>query len=316
MSTQNTSLDQRIMGIDISKKMLDVHVSGTDKIKQYLNNEAGISALIMDYGVSPDLIVYEATGGYERLLTKKLIECGWSISLVNPRQVRDFARAKGILAKNDHIDAKLLSDFGRIMSPPPVQHHIPQHLSDLLKRREQIIDLIKKEKQHLDKSTDQNLIQDIKEHILFMEQQRDKMDAEIQKGLESDTKIKERFDILESIKGVGKQTSALLAVFMPELGSATHSQVTALAGLAPFSYESGQFKGKRHIRGGRKRVRNALYMASLSAIQFNPDIKSFYQGLRERNKPFKIAITAAMRKLLKLINALIKNNRKWEPVKI
>jgi len=303
------------MGIDISKKTLDVYVSGTNKIKQYLNSEAGISALIMDYEVAPDLVVCEATGGYERLLMKKIIEYGWSISLVSPRQVRDFARAKGILAKNDSIDAKLLSEFGKIMSPAPAEYHVCEHLSDLLRRREQLVDLIKKEKQHLDKSIDQNIIQDIKEHILFMEQQKDKMDLEIQQGLASDTKIKERVDILESIKGVGKQTSALLAVFMPELGSATHSQVTALAGLAPFSYESGKFKGKRHIRGGRKRVRNALYMASLSAIQFNPDIKSFYQGLKERQKPFKVAITATMRKLLKIINALIKNNRKWSSPK-
>jgi transposase len=313
MSIPNTSLNP-IIGIDICKKNLDIFISTSQEFKQFKNNEDGISSLLNMFEKPPALVICEATGGYEIILIQRLMEAGWPVALVNPRQIRDFAKAKGTLAKNDRLDAKILAHFGEKMSPKPLETLRSERLVALLRRREQLVDLLKKEKQHLDKSTHQDIIVQIKTSIFSLETQKEKLDHDIQIALHEDQELQKRVDILESIKGVGKQTAAVIAVFMPELGNASHEQVTALAGLAPFTYESGQFKGKTHIRGGRKRVRNALYMAALSAIQFNPDIKSFYQGLKMRHKPFKVAITATMRKLLKTINSLIKNNRKWTPI--
>ena len=313
MSVTNTSLNQ-IVGIDICKKNLDIFISTSEEFKQFRNNEDGISSLFEMFEDPPSLVLCEATGGYEIVLVQRLMEAGWPIALVNPRQIRDFAKAKGTLAKNDRLDAKVLAHFGEVMAPKPLKALPSQRLVALLRRREQVVDLLKKEKQHLDKSTHQDIIFQIKSSVSSLEIQKEELDNNIQIALNENQELQERVEILESIKGVGKQTAAVIAVFMPELGNASHEQVTALAGLAPFTYESGQFKGKTHIRGGRKRVRNALYMAALSAIQFNPDIKSFYHNLKTRHKPFKVAITAAMRKLLKTINSLIKNNRKWVPV--
>lgn len=302
-----------IVGIDICKKSLDIFSSTSEEFKQFRNNEDGISSLLEMFENPPSLVICEATGGYEIILIQRLMEAGWPVALVNPRQIRDFAKAKGTLAKNDRLDAKILAHFGEVMSPKPLKTLPSQRLVALLRRREQVVDLLKKEKQHLDKSTDQDIILQIKSSVSSLEIQKEKLDNDIQIALHENQELQKRVEILETIKGVGKQTAAVIAVFMPELGNASHEQVTALAGLAPFTYESGQFKGKTHIRGGRKRVRNALYMAALSAIQFNPDIKSFYQRLKMRHKPFKVAITAAMRKLLKTINSLIKHNRKWTP---
>lgn len=307
------SIEKQFIGIDISKAMLDVYDISTNSYKRYKNDEEGISLLKSDF-IGEKIFICEASGGYEAKLLKGLLSDNREVCLVNPRQVRDFAKAKGILAKNDKLDAKILAEFGLKMEPRALEAPVSQKLTFLLKRRDQLVSFLKQEKQHLDKNVLEDVKEQIENHIIFLKAQIKTVDINIKEEVEALEPLKERAKIISSVKGIGEQTAFMLVGSMSELGKATNAQITALAGLAPFAYESGTFRGGRHIRGGRKHVRNALYMCALSAIRYNPNIALFYQRLIKRGKAFKQAITACMRKLLIIINSLLRNNRIWTEI--
>jgi transposase len=303
------------IGIDVSKKNLDVFgLEHESKTLTFPNNINGITAL-NEKLLNVSRIVLEPSGGYEALVATTLFEAGHPVCIVNARQIRDFARAQGILAKTDAIDAKVLSDFGRIMQPKLTQIH-SNALLDLVRRRGQIVSQLVFEKAQLERSHCMAVQLDIEENIVQIKQRIDLIDKEIVSFIDKDFDLSKKKQILVSCPGIGNITAHTLLSELPELGELEAPKVVALAGLAPYNCDSGGMRGQRHIRGGRMAVRNGLYMAALSAIRYNKDLKIFYKRLIEKGKKTKVAITATMRKLLITLNALLRDKRVWtaEPV--
>jgi transposase len=305
------------VGIDVSKSRLDIATRPTNAGWQVDNTEKGIASLVDKLKqLKPALIVLEATGGYETAVTAALASEGSPVAVVNPRQVRDFAKSLGKLAKTDKIDAALLAHFADAIRPelrllPDEQ---TQELQGLLVRRRQLIEMLVAEKNRLP-MTHKRLIAGVKEHIQYLEHQLEDLDQEIQDRLRSSPVWREQEDLLRSVPGVGKVLSATILAELPELGKLNRKQIAALVGVAPFNCDSGKKRGKRAIWGGRAFVRSALYMAALSARRFNPVIKSFYEKLVAAGKPFKVAMTACMRKLLTILNAMLHSGTRWLPQK-
>ena len=305
--------DSIVVGIDVSKARLDVAVTPLEQLWSCANEASEYAALRERLQqVAPALIVLEATGGLEAALVADLASQALPVVVVNPRQVRDFARSLGQLAKTDRLDAWVLAEFGRRMQPPirPLKDDAQQELAELVARRRQIVEMLTAEKNRLARAR-RAVRRDIKSHITFLQRRLKDTDGQLRQAIADSPLWRARDDLLQSAPGVGPTTVLTLLADLPELGRLTHRQLSALVGLAPFNRDSGRYRGQRHISGGRKRVRCALYMAALSAIRCNAAMRAFYQRLSRAGKPFKVAITACMRKLLTVLNAMVKHQLPW-----
>jgi transposase len=306
------------VGIDVSKSQLDVCISPNEVHASVTNDSLGIKKLVkLLKAKKPTLVILEATGGYESKAIAALVIAKLSAVVVNPRQVRDFAKAKGKLAKTDSIDAAILADFAKVIRPQV--RELPgkeiQEFSALVGRRRQIVEMITAEKNRLG-SCPKRIEPEIKAHIKYLEGRLKKIDDDISKAIHQSPVWKERDNLLKSMPGVGPTVSCTLLADLPELGSLNRKQIAALVGVAPYCRDSGIFKGKRAVWGGRANVRSTLYMGTLSAVKHNPAIKVFYERLVNAGKAKKVALTACMRKLLTILNAMVKNQTLWQPKSI
>lgn len=304
--------DKVYVGIDVSKLTLDVSIQPTGQNLTFSNNMAGYKELIRNLPTMVNLIVFEATGGYERDAAKTLSTAGLPIAIVNPRQVRDFAKALGKLAKTDKIDSKIIALFAEKVVPRQavLGDSKQQKLSELRARRKQVVEMITMEKNRLDKAS-KGIAKAINKTITFLEKQLKKIEAKLQKHIDGDEQLAQKDKILRSVKGVGPVLSTTLITELPELGQLNRKQIAALVGVAPFNRDSGTYKGGRTVWGGRASVRSILYMSALVASHNNPVIKAFYDKLCASGKAKKVVIVACMHKLLLILNAMVKNNTMW-----
>lgn len=308
--------DTLYVGIDVAKDSFDV-ASDPAGLKLSLPTDPAGRQKLLDtlqaYKVA--LIVLEATGGYERQLAGELLQAGHHVVIANPRQVRDFAKGIGVLAKTDAIDAAVLAHFGRIVQPKPRPRPSEQTetLAELVTRRRQVSDLLTQESNRLPMARHAKVRKSLQKSIRALEQQIIDLDKLIRDDIESDDGLRRKDEIVQSFKGVGPGTSSMLLSHLPELGILNRQEIAALAGLAPWDAKSGKWAGQSRIWGGRMAVRNMLYMAAVSAARYNPIIRTFYERLRAQGKKFKVAITACMRKILVILNTLVRNNCLWSP---
>lgn len=301
------------VGIDVSKARLDVFVRPSGERMQVDNSEDGIAQLTADLvRVNPELIVLEATGGYQAGVVAGLGLAGLPVAVVNPRQVRDFAKATGRLAKTDTLDAEVLAHFGEVFRPEPKPLLDEQALAldALLTRRRQVVEMITAETNRLSQSH-KSLRPSLKAHISFLRRELQDINRDMDQALRNSPLWREKDDLLRSVPGVGRVMSTTLLVELPELGNLNRKQIAALVGVAPMNRDSGAFRGKRRIWGGRSSVRATLYMAALVASRCNPAIRSFYERLCLSGKAKKVALTACMRKLLTILNAMMRSNTTW-----
>lgn len=306
------------VGIDIAKLSLDVHALPDGRRLSTSNDSQGHQKIV-EFLPSPKtcLIVMEATGCYQKSLATMLLDAGHYVAVVNPRQVRDFARGLGILAKTDSIDAAVLARYAE-QARPRTMSIVPEkqaQITELVTRRRQLIEHRTAEKNRLDSIQQKTVRKNIEQMIKFLQKQIKVIDKQILSLVESDDDWNDKADLLLSVPGIGLITVTSLLAELPELGKLNRQEVAALAGLAPYNRDSGRFRGKRSIWGGRASIRNALYMATLTAKRCNPVIKAFAQRLKDQGKPFKVIITACMRKLLVILNTMVKNNTHWNPGK-
>lgn len=305
---------ESVVGIDVSKAFLDVAFGFSSNVRRFSNDPAGHRKLAGAVGrYAARRIVMEASGGYERGLLMFLDSRHLPVVRVNPRQVRDFARASGILAKTDELDARLLVRFGAAVEPRhrPLPSPARRRLADLQARRGGLVAMRTAELNRLEQTTDACITRTIKAVIKTLEQQIEKIQAESAGVIAEHKELERIYTILTSVPGVGPVTAAVLMGGMPELGSLSRQEAAALAGLAPFNADSGQKRGVRHIRGGRAAVRTALYMATLSAARCNPVIAEDFTRLSDAGKPHKVVMAACMRKLLTILNALVRDDLLW-----
>lgn len=302
------------VGIDISKKSFDVHLLPQGKSFKFNQDAKGRKALVdLLPAAGTCLVVVEATGGYERMLIAELVDAGHCVARVNPRQVRDFAKGVGILAKTDRLDAAVLARFAhdvqpRCLSQTPEKQ---EELAQLIARRRQLVDQRTAEKNRLGTATARFVRKDLQQSIDWLNKQIKRVEKEMLALVESHDEWKSKTALLQSVPGIGSVTSISLVTEIPELGQLNRQQVAALVGVAPMNCDSGQFRGQRRIRGGRRSIRTALYMAAFSARRFNPVIRAFADRLAARGKTFKVILTACTRKLLVIINTMMKNNTHW-----
>lgn len=308
-------MEKYFIGIDVSKARLDVASLPDGRVWSVGNDEKGIDSLVKELRVlAPSLIVLEATGGLETLLTVSLGSAGLPVAVINPRHARDFAKATGKLAKTDVIDARILALFGQRVRPEPrpIKDQDLRELTDILTRRRQLVDIHAAEKNRLH-STSKTVRKDIQEHLQWLEKRIKDSDATLRKLIENTPVWRDKDAILQSVPGVGPVLSVSLLSGLPELGSLNRKEIGNLVGVAPHNVDSGKHRGKRMIWGGRAGVRSVLYMGALSAKSFNPVIKAFYDRLITAGKELKVARVACMHKLLTILNAMIKNSTLWEP---
>lgn len=301
------------VGIDVSKAELDIAVAPAEQSWISPNHDAGHRDLAERLrALTPTLIVLEATGGYETLLAATLAASGLPVVVMNPRLVRNFAKATGQLAKTDRIDARLLAQFAQTMRPPqrPLKDEQSRELDALFTRRHQIVDMLTMEKNRLILAAPR-VRRDLKTHIHWLTKRLNDVDGELKALIQHSPVWCEKDDLLQSVPGIGPVSSFALLAQLPELGTLNRRRISALVGLAPLNNDSGTFKGQRHVWGGRATVRAVLYMATLAAIRCNPSIKTFYQRLRAAGKKPKVAIVACMRKLLTILNAMLKTKTPW-----
>jgi|SRR5579863_2481210 len=303
------------IGIDVSKTNLDVSISSKSTFFQVSNNEAGLKELIKNIpNKKRSLIVFEASGGYEKYAANYLRRKKCNVAVVNAKRVRDFAKAGGNLAKTDKIDARVIMEFGKSFNPTPQSLASAEEEKRLnaFNRRNQLVKMITLEKQHLEKASDE-FQKFILKHIKFLEKELELTEKYLLERFDKDPILRDKLERLDGIKGVGKVTAMNILVYMPEIGQLTAKEVSALAGVAPFNKDSGQMRGRRIIRGGRAPIRTALYMAALSAKKSNSAIKRFYDRLIKQGKLAKVALVACMRKLIIVMNSIIRDNTVWEP---
>lgn len=306
-----------VVGVDISKNFLDVFVSGSATLQRYANDAPGRAQLATDMlALVPNLIVAEATGGLERLLIAELAAQKLPLVLVNPRQVRDFAKASGQLAKTDALDARVLAAFGIAIRPAirPLPDEQALELADLVGRRRQLVDMMVAEKLRLQQAVGKTLRRDIKLHIQWLEKRLRASDAGLNDAIQKSDIWRAKDDLLAEVKGIGPVCRITLLALLPELGLLNRKQIAALVGGAPFNRDSGYYRGTRRVWGGRSEVRKVLYMATLSAIRsHNEVVYSFYRRLKEQGKPGKVAVVACMRKLLTILNAMLRDQAHFRP---
>lgn len=304
------------VGIDVSKQQLDVCVLPKGRKFVVPRTRLGYQQLVSELPAAGACqVILEATGGYERELVAELLAHSHAVCVANPRQVRDFARALNILAKTDELDARVLARFGERVQPRCVQAAAPQlaELQQLVERRRQLVELRTAETNRLEQCTARLARKSIQRVLETLNKQITAIEAAIARLVESDDDWKRKAEVLISVPGVGQTTAASLLADLPELGELNRCQIAALAGLAPFNHDSGKLKGQRSIRGGRAAIRTSLYMATLSALRCNPVIKQFAQRLKTHGKSFKVRMTACMRKLLVILNSLLKHKQMWSP---
>ncbi len=303
------------IGIDVSKDRLDVSARPTGEAWQVPHDPGGISSLTERLReLAPHLVVLEATGGMELALTGELAAAGLPVAVVNPRHVRDFARAGGQLAKTDSLDAQVLAHFAEAMRPQP--RELPdagaQELRALVSRRRQLVEMSTAEKNRM-RIAAPRVRPKVQEHIRWLEDSVKELDKDLADLIRSSPMWRTKETILRSTTGVGPILTMTLLSGLPELGSLNGKEVAALVGVAPFNRDSGALRGKRKVWGGRGQVRAVLYMATLSATRYNPVLRDFYQRLLAAGKPNKVALTACMRKLLTILNAMVRDSRHWNP---
>lgn len=305
-------------GIDVSKDSFDVHVLSLKEDRKFDYDEQGLQACVeWLLEVKPPLVVMEASGGYEKPLAARLMEEGLPVKVLNPKRIRDFARAMGRMAKTDKIDARVIARYAETFQPPPqeaFEKHIPK-LKVLIARRRQLMDIhtqeINRQKQTLDKDVAKSIAIVLK----AIEKELNKIEEQVDKIIDSTPDLKKKSDLLQSMPGIGKITARALLSDLPELGKFDRRQIASLVGLAPMTRDSGKYRGKRMIGGGRAIVRKQLYMPTMATVRHNPVIRAYYQRLLKNGKSKMVALVAAMRKVLVTLNAMIANNQPWDPEK-
>lgn len=303
------------VGIDVAKDWLDVHRLPDAACHRFPNEPQGHQQLIQWLsGHQVQRIVLEASGGYERLVASTLVAAALPVVVVNPRPVRDFAKALGKLAKTDAIDAQVLACFAEKICPPlrPIPSQIEQQLRETLTRRSQLLGLRTMESNRLRQALARKVKDSLQAVLDLLDQQLKLIDSELDALLKASPAWQEKIDRYQSVPGIGPQTARCLVAELPELGACSRQQIVSLVGLAPLNRDSGTWRGQRSILGGRVSVRTALYMATLVATRFNPVIRAAYQRLRAAGKPFKVALVACMRKLLVILNAIARKNDTWK----
>lgn len=311
-----SAIKEVFVGIDVSKHQWDIAFRGGKSeqwsVKAEVSELAKLTQTLKE--AAPTLVVLEATGGLEQQLVSALALAHLPVVVINPRQVRDFAKAIGRLAKTDSIDAQVLAHFGQALRPEPraLPDAETQALEALVSRRRQLIEIRVSEASRLNSCSDSKVCKSLKSHIEWLEKQIHDIDDDLTRMIQSSPLWRERDNLYRSVPGVGETVSRTLLTCLPELGSLTGKQIAALAGVAPFNCDSGTMRGKRHIWGGRAAVRSVLYMSALNASRFNPTISNFYKRLLQKGKAAKVALTACMRKLLTILNAMAKNGTRWQ----
>lgn len=303
------------VGIDVSKAYLDVAIGANGEFWRAGNDATGIAQTVERLSqLKPQRVIVESTGGLERPIISGLKLEGVSVALVNPQRVREFAKSTGLLAKTDKLDAHLLARFGQAVNPAqtnlPNEHE--QRLSALVARRRQLIDIRTAETNRLGSAYKETL-PGIEEHLEWLNKRIAELEQQIDQSIQNHPDFKVKNDILRSVPGIGPVASAILIADLPELGQYDRKVVAALVGVAPFNNDSGFRKGRRRVKGGRSSVRTVLYMATISATRYNPIIKSFYEHLLKVGKLKKVAIVACMRKLLTILNAMLRDKKPWQP---
>ena len=308
-------MTKQVVGIDVGKEKLDVGLTGQKRVQTWDNDEAGraeLSEWLVEQ--APQLVVVEASGGYEAAIVSELVDCGLAVALVNPTRVRAFARAEGLLAKTDKIDARLIARFGATMKPEPQARRDQNQLelNQWVTRRRQLVLMVTAEKNRLQTAAPA-MQAHISKHIAWLQADIELLEQQINQAIAANPRWAETAKRVESVPGVGSITASTLVADLPELGQLNRQKIAALVGVAPFNHESGKQRRQRRIFGGRASVRSVLYMATLSAVRHNPVIKSFYQRLLAKGKLKKVALTACMRKLLVILNAMVKTGQDWSP---
>ena len=303
------------VGIDVSKKRIDVAVRPIDNSWGLNYDGAGVDdlvALLRD--LKPMGVITESTGGLELTLVAALAAASLPVAVVNPRQVRDFARSTGQLAKTDRLDAQVLAHFGEAVRPPmrPLRDDDTPALGAVLARRKQVMEILVAEKNRLSRAASE-VRPRIQAHIDWLKQEVDDMDADLRQRIEHSPVWREKDDLLRSVPGVGPQVSLTLLAYLLELGTLNRKQIAALVGVAPFNRDSGPYRGRRSVWGGRATVRTTLYMSALVATRFNPVLREFYQRLLGAGKPKKVALIACARKLLTILNTMARTGVHWDP---
>jgi transposase len=305
----------KFIGVDVSKATLDFAFADGEKSLSIKNAEEEIVSELIGRIDDPrtTIVVMEATGGYEELLVTSLHRHGIALAVVNPRRVRDFAAGIGRDAKTDPIDAGVIAFYGQVVKPQPqaAKSEDQKKLQALVERRRQLLDLINQENNRLQQTTDQEIRGYIQKSLETLKKQVKTIDERLAKCIRTDTENSRKIEIMESVKGLGPVSVSTFLAELPELGTLNRGQIAKLVGVAPLNNDSGQKSGRRRTFGGRSYVRRVLYMATLVATRFNPRIKAFYQRLLSEGKAKKVALTAAMRKLLTILNTLIKNDELW-----
>ncbi len=308
-------MTKRVVGIDVGKAKLDVGQNEQKRVRVWDNDEVGraeLSEWVVAQGV--DLVVVEASGGYEAAIVSELVERGQAVALVNPTRVRAFARAEGILAKIDKIDAGVIARFGATMQPEPQarRDRAQLELNQWVTRRRQLVLMVTAEKNRLQTAAPA-MQAHITRHIEWLQAEIEQLEQQINQAIANNPVWREKARRIETAPGVGTITASTLVADLPELGYLNRQKIAALVGVAPFNHDSGKRRGQRRIFGGRASVRSVLYMATLSAIRHNPVIKSFYERLLAKGKLKKVALTACMRKLLVILNAMVRTGQDWSP---
>jgi transposase len=302
---------ERFVGIDVSKDKLDVAVLGEKSTLQFASNKKGIAKLVQQMlALAPKLIVVEATGGYEEALVLALFEAGLPVALVSPQRVRQYAKAKGLLAKTDTLDAQILAEYGKTMQPRLFvgKSEERRRLAALVGRRNQLMDMLQAEKNRL-RTSSPEMKSSLDRSIAFLKTELKDLDVQIQVCMHTYEELGEQEKLLRTAKSVGPVTAATLLADLPELGQLDRKQIAALVGVAPMNKDSGKKRGYRKTKGGRPDVRNVLYMSTLNGIQHNSVIQTQYDQLVKRGKEKKVAITACMRKFLTILNAMMRDQQ-------
>jgi len=308
-------MEQMFVGIDVAKDRLDVHVRPSGEAFAVARDGAGVAGLAERLRAArPQLIVLEATGGFEQVVAAELAGAGLPLVVVNPRQIRDFARATGRLAKTDRVDAAVIAHFAEAVRPPvrPLPDEQARLLGELVTRRRQVIDMLVAEGNRMRQVESRRLKKQIERHRAVLQKLLTELDGELDEAIRGTPIWRESEDLLKSVPGIGNVVARTLLAELPELGTLDRRKIAALVGVAPFSRDSGTMRGKRTIWGGRAQVRAALYMAALVASRRNPVIAAFYQRLLAAGKSKKLALTACMRKLLVTLNAILRDQTPWQ----
>jgi transposase len=303
------------VGIDVSKDQLDVHVRGSGDTFVVARTGPGLDQLVERLeALAPNLVVLEATGGFEITVAATLAAAHLPLAVVNPRQIRDFARSMGRLAKTDRLDAEVIALFAERVRPEPrpVADEEALALGELVARRRQLVEMIVMETNRRRQARDRGLKDRIREHLAWLQQSLNDLDGEIEAMVRRSPAWRETEELLTSVPGIGPVTARTLLAELPELGRIGRRQVASLVGVAPFNRDSGQWRGRRTIAGGRPTVRTAMYMATLAAVRCNPPIRAHYRRLRDLGRPAKLALIACLRRLLTILNAIVRDRTPWQ----